>query len=134
MSVGSCIDRAINAALIAAAEAANRLMTLTYPIAQPDMAALLTRAEADTEVWEPQTCDASGPPAVDGDAPPAGAGSASAGTDAGTGGHPIRSTSELLEDAARRIGRFITPYSGADLTQLVADLRDRAAQFSAHND
>jgi hypothetical protein len=76
------------------------------------------------------------PPVVD--AQPAGAGSVSAN---GTGGHPHRSTSDLLETASS----YVAAYRGAVLhvahgpflelvDELVDELKDRAAQFAAHGD
>ena len=75
------------------------------------------------------------PQAVDGGARPAGAGAASAA--AGTGGHPIRATSELLEHARY----VIVDIFELDKTDgigpcclLVRDLADRAAEFKAIGD
>ena len=75
------------------------------------------------------------PRAVDGGARPAGAGAASAA--AGTGGHPIRATSELL-DHARYVIVDIFELDKTDgigpCCLLVRDLADRAAQFRAVGD
>ena len=75
------------------------------------------------------------PRAVDGGARPSGAGAASAA--AGTGGHPIRATSELLEHARY----VIVDIFELDKTDgigpcclLVRDLADRAAEFKAIGD
>ena len=78
------------------------------------------------------------PRAVD-DAQPAGAGTPPSA--AGTGGHPIRSTSELLETASS----YVAAYRGAVVhvahgpflelvDELVDELKDRAAIFAAHGD
>ena len=75
------------------------------------------------------------PRAVDGGARPAGAGAASAA--AGTGGHPIRATSELLEHARYVIvDIFELDKTGGigPCCLLVRDLADRAAQFRAEGD
>lgn len=55
MTAGQFLDRAINAALIKAATAANRLMELSAPMrTRPTpMADVLAQAEEATEVWEP---------------------------------------------------------------------------------
>ena len=78
------------------------------------------------------------PRAVD-DAQPAGAGTPPSA--AGTGGHLIRSTSELLETASS----YVAAYRGAVVhvahgpflelvDELVDELKDRAAIFAAHGD
>ena len=75
------------------------------------------------------------PRAVDGGARPSGAGAASAA--AGTGGHPIRATSELLEHARYVIvDIFELDKTGGigPCCLLVRDLADRAAQFRAEGD
>lgn len=160
MTAGEFLDRAINAALIKAADAANWLMATTAPMRQPVPSAwdeLLTDAEAEHEVWEPApitdwpslaewdrelregflspqraTAPAT-PPAVEDVAPPSGAGAvASAGlAAAGTGGHPDRATSELLYMAADVIGPQI---KSMPEVALVFELRDRAANFAAFGD
>ena len=75
------------------------------------------------------------PRAVDGGARPAGAGAASAA--AGTGGHPIRATSELLEHARYVIVDIFELDKNDGIGPccvLVRDLADRAAQFRAEGD
>jgi hypothetical protein len=72
------------------------------------------------------------PQAVDGGARPAGAGAASAA--AGTGGHPIRSTSELLGSAAGQLLWVYEDKAPAVVRELMDDLIDRAADFAAHGD
>lgn len=131
MTAGQLVDRAwadMLAALIRLGDAANKLMELTLPM-----------REAEHEVHEPrQTCDISGcPPAVDDVAPPTGAGHMASASRTGTGGHPVRSTSELLDDAAHRITRAATSIGSADnplIQEFVAELRDRAASFAAFGD
>lgn len=148
MTAGQWVDRALNAALIGAASAANRIMAAAIPVRQEISrgADLLAEAEAKCECFEPiQTCVASGrPPAVDGDAPPAGAGSYAGAGHPGTGGHPnIRSTSALLLDTclALRTAYAVTGRAEDDwrayqlrLLNLIPELRDRAAQFEAIGD
>ena len=79
------------------------------------------------------------PPRTVDDAQPAGAGTPPSA--AGTGGHPIRSTSELLETASS----YVAAYRGAVVhvahgpflelvDELVDELKDRAAVFAAHGD
>ena len=75
------------------------------------------------------------PRAVDGGARPAGAGAASAA--AGTGGHPIRATSELLDHARYVIVDIFELDKNGGLGPcclLVRDLADRAAEFKAIGD
>ncbi len=73
------------------------------------------------------------------DAQPAGAGTPPSA--AGTGGHPIRSTSDLLETASS----YVAAYRGAVVhvahgpflelvDELVDELKDRAAIFASHGD
>lgn len=68
---------------------------------------------------------ADSPPAVV-DAQPAGAAASAAN---GPGGHPIRPTSELLQDAAIWVA-----VDFPEAEQFVHELRDRAAQLAAHGD
>ena len=83
------------------------------------------------------------PPAVDGDAQPAGAGDTPAVSATGTGGHPIRPTSVVLESAANFVRNYkVTNVTAGNLTALgikcvdevIDELTDRAAQFRAHGD
>ena len=142
MTAGQFVDRALNAALIRLGNVANKLVELgfpprdVYPVGWADM---LADYEAEHEVHEPrQTCDISGcPPAVDDVAPPTGAGHMASASRTGTGGQPVRSTSELLNDAAHRITRAATSIGSADnplIQEFVAELRDRAASFAAFGD
>lgn len=140
MTAGQFLDRVINAALIKAADAAERLMATTLPMrdgAPIDMSDLLAEFEEQTEVYEPlQSCDVSGLPlAVDDIAQPAGA-DVSPDSATGTGGHPDRATSDLLEDAADRVERVAKRIWGgeAPIAGFVAELRDRAAAFAAFGD
>lgn len=158
MSAGQFLDRAINAALIQVANAANKLMEIGFPVETPrGWHELLSDAEAEREVWEPAplpewpslaewdrelregflspkraTAPAT-PPAVEDVAPPSGAGAvASAGlAAAGTGGHPDRATSELLYMAADVIGPQI---KSMPEVALVFELRDRADEFAESGD
>ena len=135
MTAGDFVDRVLNAALIKAAQGANKLMELTLPMRHGtpiDMSDLLVEFEQNNEVHEPpQTCDISGHPlAVEDVAPPAGAG-VSPDSAADTGGHPDRATSELLEDAAYRI---VWMASRIWDTGFVNELRDRASAFAAFGD
>lgn len=142
MTAGQLVDRALNAALIRLGDAANKLMELTLPMREDystGWADMLADYEAEHEVHEPrQTCDIYGcPPAVDDVAPPTGAGHMASASRTGTGGHPVRSTSELLDDAAHRITRAATSIGSADnplIQEFVAELRDRAASFAAFGD
>ena len=104
MTAGQWLDRAINAAVIAAGTAANRMIPPPHMPAAPPAA----------------------PPAVDGEA---GAAGADASAMAGTGGRP---TSELLREAALRIR--MSCYGEPASRALVADLNDRASCFEAHGD
>jgi hypothetical protein len=71
------------------------------------------------------------PPRTVDDAQPAGADSVSAN---GTGGHPIRSTSELLTNAVTELD-FAYPNGKHDVIWVLqAELTDRAAQFKAVGD
>ena len=126
---GSSADRALNRLLIQVADAANKLMEI------PDWPSL---AEWDRELREgflaPKRATApAAPPAVEEVAPPSGTGAvASAGlAAAGTGGHPDKSTSELLYMAADVIGPQI---KSMPEVALVFELRDRAADFAAFGD
>ena len=126
---GCFADRALNRLLIQVADAANKLMEI------PDWPSL---AEWDRELREgflaPKRATApAAPPAVEEVAPPSGAGAvASAGlAAAGTGGHPDKSTSELLYMAADVIGPQI---KSMPEVALVFELRDRAADFAAFGD
>jgi hypothetical protein len=65
------------------------------------------------------------------DAQPAGADSVSAN---GTGGHPIRSTSELLTNAVTELDFAYPNGKHAVIWVLQAELTDRAAQFKAVGD
>jgi hypothetical protein len=65
------------------------------------------------------------------DAQPAGADSVSAN---GTGGHPIRSTSELLTNAVTELDFAYPGAKHAVIWVLQAELTDRAAQFKAVGD
>jgi hypothetical protein len=81
-------------------------------------------------------CDISGHPlTVEDVAQPAGVG-VPPDSAADTGGHPDRSTSDLLEDAADRIARVANRIWGgeAPIAGFVAELRDRAAAFAAFGD
>jgi len=69
-------------------------------------------------------------PAVVGDARPADAGSLS---DTGIGGHPIRSTSALLGNAAIELS-YAYQDLPAIIAVLIAELSDRAAQLRAVGD
>ena len=130
---GSSADRALNRLLIQVADAANKLMEI------PDWPSL---AEWDRELREgflaPKRATApAAPPAVEEVAPPSGAGHMASASRTGTGGHPVRSTSELLDDAAHRITRAATSIGSADnplIQEFVAELRDRAASFAAFGD
>ena len=109
------------------------------PALDADPTAAMLGLIPEHEVHEPrQTCDISGcPPAVDDVAPPTGAGHMASASRTGTGGHPVRSTSELLDDAAHRITRAATSIGSADnplIQEFVAELRDRAASFAAFGD
>ena len=55
MTAGQFVDRVLNAALIKAADAANRIMAVTFPMRQEPRGwdQLLTDAEAERDVWEP---------------------------------------------------------------------------------
>ena len=126
---GCFADRALNRLLIQVADAANKLMEI------PDWPSL---AEWDRELREgflaPKRATApAAPPAVEEVAPPSGTGAvASAGlAAAGTGGHPDKSTSELLYMAADVIGPQI---KSMPEVALVFELRDRAADFAAFGD
>ena len=70
-------------------------------------------------------------PAVVGDARPADAGSP---PDTGIGGHPIRSTSALLGNAAIELDYAYPNHLPAIIAALIAELRDRAAQLRAVGD
>ena len=140
MTAGDFVDRVLNAALIKAAQGANKLMELTLPMRHGtpiDMSDLLVEFEQNNEVHEPpQTCDISGHPlAVEDVAPPAGAG-VSPDSAADTGGHPDRATSELLEEAAGRIEVATQRAWGVPviMADFIAELRDRAASFAAFGD
>ena len=140
MTAGDFVDRVLNAALIKAAQGANKLMELTLPMRHGtpiDMSDLLVEFEQNNEVHEPpQSCDISGHPlAVEDVAPPAGAG-VLPDSAADTGGHPDRATSDLLEDAADRVERVAKRIWGceAPIAGFVAELRDRAAAFQAFGD
>jgi hypothetical protein len=69
-----------------------------------------------------------GPPPVD-DATPAGAGPRP-----GAGGHPIRSTSELLWNAVSELDFAYPGPKHAVIVHLQHDLADRAASFAAVGD
>jgi hypothetical protein len=71
------------------------------------------------------------PRAVD-DVQPAGAGTPPSA--AGTGGHPIRSTSELLTNAVTELDFAYPNGKHALIWVLQAELTDRAAQFKAVGD
>jgi hypothetical protein len=71
------------------------------------------------------------PRAVD-DVQPAGAGTPPSA--AGTGGHPIRSTSELLTNAVTELDFAYPNGKHAVIWVLQAELADRAAQFKAVGD
>ena len=62
-------------------------------------------------------------------AQPAGAGGLPRASAASAGGHPVRTTSELLHSAALRL-----LYLGDDRNGLAPELRDRAAAFAAVGD
>jgi hypothetical protein len=62
---------------------------------------------------------------------PAGAGRADR---AGSGGHPVRTTSELLGGAAGQLLWIYDDKAPAVIRELVEDLIDRAAQFRAAGD
>ncbi len=68
-------------------------------------------------------------PRHDAGAPPAGAAPRP-----GTGGHPIRTTSELLGDAAGQLVWVYEDRAPAVVRELMDDLIDRAAQFRAGGD
>ena len=73
-------------------------------------------------------------PTVEGDAQPAGAGAAYASA-AGTGGHPVRATSELITAAVCQLAwAWERDERPAVVAQLLPELRDRAAQFRAEGD
>lgn len=145
MTAGQWVDRALNAALIAAGSAANRIMAITLPPSDAERTAvLLAEAEADCEDEcecfgpPPNTCVASGcPPAVDGDVEPAGAGAiASAGPAPGAGGQStVFATSWLLREAAVSLRTLWAMRPDDDETlDLIEALEDRAAQFRAAGD
>ena len=69
-----------------------------------------------------------GPPPVD-DAQPAGAGPRP-----GTGGHPIRTTSELLFNAVSELDFAYPGPKHAVIVHLTHELADRAAQLQAEGD
>jgi hypothetical protein len=73
------------------------------------------------------------PRAVDGETRPAGAGTQPAQA-AGTGGHPVRNTSELLGNAAAQLVWVYEDRAPAVVRELVDDLIDRAAQLRAEGD
>lgn len=82
------------------------------------------------------------PRAVDGETRPAGAGIQPAQA-AGTGGHPVRDTSELLSISAGFVRSYMFSLSAngssseafvRELEGFVAELRDRAAQLRAVGD
>lgn len=75
---------------------------------------------------------ATSPGPVDG-AQPAGAGAAFASA-AGTGGHPVRSTSALLASAAAELTFTFGDRMPAIIRDLRDDLRDRAANLAAEGD
>ena len=63
------------------------------------------------------------------DARPAGGVAASA-----PGGHPIRTTSEVLSHAANELTWFHSGFPPAVIRDLIAELRDRAADLAAVGD
>lgn len=163
MTIGSRIDRAVNAALITAAGAANRIMALACPTADDGRplrwADMLADAEANREVDEPSMFGPRrmwGPLNADDEpngefpmglaeqlrhvnVPAEGVETAAAPrptADSAPGGHPVRATSELLEDAANRIEwtAYLTGVADDRITSFLAELRDRAADFSVQND
>ena len=74
------------------------------------------------------------PMPVEGDTQPAGAGAAYASA-AGTGGHPVRATSELITAAVCQLAwAWERDERPAVVAQLLPELRDRAAQFRAEGD
>ncbi len=75
---------------------------------------------------------ATSPGPVDG-AQPAGAGAACASA-TGAGGHPIRSTSQLLNSAAAELNFQYGERMPAVIRDLRDDLKDRAAQYAALGD
>ena len=70
------------------------------------------------------------PPAVADDVRPAGAGT----PQSSTGGHPIRSTSALLGNAAIELDYAYPNNLPAIISVLIAELRDRAAHLRAVGD
>lgn len=67
------------------------------------------------------------------DAPPTGEGCDCA-VSADPGGHPDRSTSQILNAAAAQLVWAYNGVSPAIVRDLLAEMRDRAAQFAALND
>ena len=72
-------------------------------------------------------------PAVAGDTPPADA-DAQVAASAGIGGHPVRSTSELLNDAVRQLFWAYDGEGPAVVRVLCSELRLRAAEYAAIGD
>lgn len=140
----TAFDRAISAALVKAAGAANKLIELAFPVKDDHpitWADLLAELEAQHDVLEPhQTSDISGhPPTVEAVGPPADAGPTASASHTGIGGHlDQRTTSELLTIAANFVNRALEPAPGARPTGLaglfVIELRDRATEFAALGD
>lgn len=71
------------------------------------------------------------PLTVERDAQPAGAGASAA---SGPGGHPIRSTSEILRHAANELWGVYEARTPEVVSDLLDEMRDRAACFAAHGD
>ncbi len=74
------------------------------------------------------------PPGPVDDAQPAGAARGCAASDAGPGGHPIRSTSQLLNSAAAELTFQYGERMPAVIRDLRDDLKDRAADLAAAGD
>lgn len=125
---------------LVAAWLAEKALDALLPASDPQVRAAekLARAEEDAEAWEPlgefpavlaeQLRAQNVPAGVEPD-PPVSPGS--------TGGHPVRSTSDLLKDAAvelSTLGRMAYYRPQAWINELVDELTDRAAQLRAHGD
>lgn len=147
MTAGQWVDRALNAALIAAGSAANRIMATAWPSEAERVAAILAEAEAeaDDDFAEPLGEYPEVPPFVPagGDAgapltaPPLPAGTPHVGV-TGHGGDPNQSTSDLLKDVALELASlgFMAGYPEPPdwLNRLIAAVQDRAANLAACGD
>lgn len=118
---------------LVAAWLAEKALDALLPASDPQVRAAEKRTEEDFaeplgEYIDPELFAPDVPAGVEPD-PPVSPGS--------TGGHPVRSTSDLLKDAAvelSTLGRMAYSRPQAWINELVDELTDRAAQLRAHGD